>query len=206
MEDEIFSPLGMTQTFYLVSKNSMDRVVTTHIKIGDNFMERPKPEQIIQPEEGHGGLSFTARDYAKFIRLYLRSGAVDSGENLLTPETIGLITTNSIGSLKAELQPEPMPNLSKAFPQGAGIETWGLGFQISESQGKYKRAPGSLSWADLFNTKFWIDRERNIAAILLMQYLPFEDESHLVVLDRFEELFTLGFYLTKNALRSTLLG
>lgn len=129
MEDEIFSPLGMTQTFYLVSKNSMDRVVTTHIKIGDNFMERPKPEQIIQPEEGHGGLSFTARDYAKFIRLYLRSGAVDSGENLLSPETIGLITTNSIGSLKAELQPEPMPNLSKAFPQGAGIETWGSAFR-----------------------------------------------------------------------------
>ena len=187
MEDEIFTPLGMAETCYTIPQNSMNRVVTTHIKIGDNFMERPKPEQIIQPEEGHGGLSSTARDYAKFMRLYLRSGAVDSGENLLSPETIKLITTNSIGSLKAELQPEAMPNLSKAFPQGAGIDTWGLGFQISESQGKDKRAPGSLSWAGLFNTKFWIDRKRNIAALLLMQYLPFEDESHLVVLDRFEE-------------------
>ena len=186
MEDEIFTPLGMTETFYNVPQNSMDRVVTTHIKIGDNFMERPKPEQIIQPEEGHGGLSSTARDYAKFMRLYLKSGAVDSGENLLSPETIELITTNSIGSLRAELQPEAMPNLSKAFPQGAGIDTWGLGFQISESQDEDKRAPGSLSWAGLFNTKFWIDRERNIAALLLMQYLPFEDESHLEVLERFE--------------------
>ena len=39
-----------------------------------------------------------------------------------------------------------------------------------------------------------------------MQYLPFEDESHLVALDRFERLFTLGFYPTENALRSILLG
>ncbi|MEC8357065.1 MAG: serine hydrolase domain-containing protein [Pseudomonadota bacterium] len=187
MEDEIFTPLGMTETFYTVPHNSMERVVTTHIKIGDNFMERPKPEQIIQPVEGHGGLSSTARDYAKFMRLYLRSGAIDSGKNLISPETIELMTTNNMGSLKAELQPEAMPNLAKAFPQGAGIDTWGLGFQISESQGKDRRAPGSLSWAGLFNTKFWIDRENNIAALLLMQYLPFEDESHLEVLDRFEE-------------------
>ena len=60
-----------------------------------------------------------------------------------------------------------MPNLSKGFALGAGIDTWGLGFQISESQGKDKRAPGSLSWAGLFNTKFWIDRETNIAALFV---------------------------------------
>lgn len=105
MEYEIFTPLGMTETFYTVPQNSMDRVVTTHIKIGDNFMERPKPGQIIQPEESHGVLSSTARGYAKIMRLYLRSGAVDMGENLLSPETIRLITTNSIGSLKAAFQP-----------------------------------------------------------------------------------------------------
>ena len=44
-----------------------------------------------------------------------------------------------------------------------------------------------MSWAGIFNTEFWIDLERNIAAVLMMQYLPFDDEAHIEVLKRFEE-------------------
>ena len=43
-----------------------------------------------------------------------------------------------------------------------------------------------MSWAGIFNTKFWIDRKANIAAAIFMQYLPFDDEHHLDVLTKFE--------------------
>jgi len=48
------------------------------------------------------------------------------------------------------------------------------------------RPVGSLSWGGLFNTKFWIDPQNEIAAVLLMQYLPFDDEAHIRVLNAFE--------------------
>tara|TARA_B100000949_G_scaffold174857_1_gene155600 strand:- start:37 stop:213 length:177 start_codon:yes stop_codon:yes gene_type:complete len=48
------------------------------------------------------------------------------------------------------------------------------------------RSVGSMAWGGLFNTKFWIDRDKNIAAVLLMQLLPFEDRDAVTVLDNFE--------------------
>ena len=43
-----------------------------------------------------------------------------------------------------------------------------------------------MTWGGIYNTKFWIDEENGIAAILLMQYLPFDDEAALSVLGQFE--------------------
>lgn len=43
-----------------------------------------------------------------------------------------------------------------------------------------------MSWAGIQNTQFWIDPERGIGAVLLMQHLPFYDETALAVLEGFE--------------------
>ena len=48
------------------------------------------------------------------------------------------------------------------------------------------RSAGSLAWAGLFNTEFWIDPQREIAATLLMQVLPFYDEGAIRALQAFE--------------------
>ena len=63
-----------------------------------------------------------------------------------------------------------------------------MGIRVSNCRPKKNggRAKGSLSWAGLFNTKFWIDPKNGIAATLLMQCLPFDDDVHLRVLDVFE--------------------
>ena len=108
---------------------------------------------------------------------------------MLRPETIEMIASNHIGDLRTELQPMARPTFAREFPvpESLGVDYWGLGFQIAGADSEFGRSKGSLSWAGIFNTKFWIDREKNIAAILLMQYLPFEDEAHLEILNRFEE-------------------
>jgi len=81
-----------------------------------------------------------------------------------------------------------IPATSKPFPLGAGHDKFGLGFQIA-AQGpdttKYRRA-GSLSWAGIFNTEFWIDPHSGIAGVLLMQYLPFYDDGAIRALRDFE--------------------
>jgi CubicO group peptidase (beta-lactamase class C family) len=49
------------------------------------------------------------------------------------------------------------------------------------------RSPGSLSWAGINNTFYWIDPQKQVGAVLLMQMLPFYDEAALRVLNGFEQ-------------------
>jgi len=69
-----------------------------------------------------------------------------------------------------------MPDVSNAFPLGAGTDTFSLGFQLKEGEEENARSRGSFSWAGLFNTYFWADPQQGIAAVLLMQVLPFYDD------------------------------
>ena len=45
----------------------------------------------------------------------------------------------------------------------------------------------SLSWAGINNTFYWIDPQKQVGAVILMQVLPFYDEGALRVLQGFEE-------------------
>jgi CubicO group peptidase (beta-lactamase class C family) len=46
---------------------------------------------------------------------------------------------------------------------------------------------GSLSWAGLFNTYYWLDPVRRIAAVILMQILPFVDKPAVAVYGAYEK-------------------
>ena len=77
---------------------------------------------------------------------------------------------------------------TKPFPLGAGQDKFGLGFQITaKSDGATKyRSPGSMSWAGLFNTEFWVDPQKGIGGVMLMQFLPFYDDGAIRTLREFE--------------------
>lgn len=95
---------------------------------------------------------------------------------------------NQLGDGRVSLQDEPSPSIARAFPLGAGRDGFGVGFQVTGQHENSKiRLPGSMSWAGLFNTQFWIDRKAGIGAVLLMQYLPFYDEDAIVTLSGFEQ-------------------
>jgi CubicO group peptidase (beta-lactamase class C family) len=94
---------------------------------------------------------------------------------------------NQIGAIVVEQQPAADPALTKPFPLGAGHDRFGLGFQIAaDDAGPEYRSSGSLSWAGLFNTEFWIDRRRGVAAVMMMQLLPFYDDGAIRTLRDFE--------------------
>jgi CubicO group peptidase (beta-lactamase class C family) len=48
------------------------------------------------------------------------------------------------------------------------------------------RSAGSLAWAGLFNTFYWIDPKQNLCAVILMQFLPFVDREAVGMLGDFE--------------------
>src|SRR5207237_10242916 len=65
-------------------------------------------------------------------------------------------------------------------------DKWGLGFMITARHVPGKRSAGSLSWGGIDNTYFWIDPARGIAAVVMMQFLPFADTRALAIYDTFE--------------------
>jgi CubicO group peptidase (beta-lactamase class C family) len=187
LSERIFVPLGMSDTFYTVPAAKTARVTTVHRMTPEGLVETPNTPEITSPAFGDGGLSSTAADYAKFIQLFLNDGRAPNGVRLLSEATVRLMGQNHTGTVRVELQPAAIPALSEPFPLGAGRDTYGLGFQITGAHSDaFTRSPGSMSWAGIFNTEFWIDPRRGIGGVLLMQYLPFYDAAAIETLQGFE--------------------
>jgi methyl acetate hydrolase len=190
----LLEPLEMADTSFEVAAGARSRLVTVHQRTDGTFTERPNPEVARSPVRGDGGLFSTARDYGKFLRLFLNGGRAGP-KRLLTEPSIRDMTRNQIGHLVIQRQPAANSAVSKPFPLGGGSEywgfgdTWGLGFQLAAPTTLlHRRAPGSYSWAGINNTHFWVDPQREIGVVVLMQVLPFYDEACIKLLTDVEEL------------------
>ncbi|HYZ40142.1 MAG TPA: serine hydrolase, partial [Stellaceae bacterium] len=119
--------------------------------------------------------------------IFLNEGGA-AGTQVLKPETVRLMSQNAIGDLNVGLLKTAVPAYSRDAEFFPGmVKKWGLGFMISTAQVPGGRSPGSLAWAGLGNTYFWIDPSKGIAGVILMQLIPFADPKALAVLDGFEK-------------------
>jgi hypothetical protein len=155
----------------------MDRVPTTHERKGGKLVESPNPEKIQWAVVGDGGLNASAQDYVRFLTMFLDEGRTPSGTRLLRKESVDAMTSNQIGDVVVGLQATLDPSWSLSFPIGAGRDKFGFGFQIGAANtgDPDLRTPGSYSWSGIFNTHFWVDPKRGIAASRLIDQ-PIEDE------------------------------
>lgn len=186
-EERIFKPLGMNDTGFSVPGDKIARLATSHLRRDGKLVEQPIPATLPRQVRGDIGLYSTASDYGRFVRMLLNGGELE-GKRIVSAATVREMSTNQIGDLKVEKQPAINPAVSSSFPAGAGTDVWGFGFQIARpaKPDPGKRSAGSLSWSGVMNTFFWIDPERRLAAVLLMQSLPFGDAPAMRVLDEFE--------------------
>ena len=177
-EERLFKPLGLQDTSFAVPSEKVARVVTTHRRENGKLIENPNPERIQSPVAGDGGLNSTAADYIKFLQMFLNDGKV-RGTTLLRKESIQAMAKNQIGDVIVQTQVTTDPARSQNFPIGAGRDKFGFGFQIATSnkENPNLRSPGSYTWAGIYNTHFWVDPKRQIAAVIMMQVLPFYDDA-----------------------------
>ncbi|NEK55949.1 serine hydrolase, partial [Rhizobium leguminosarum] len=76
------------------------------------------------------------------------------------------------------------------FPGAA--HKWGLSFDINTQPGPHGRSAGSVSWAGLLNTYFWVDPVKRVAGSLFTQMLPFYDARVVSLYGQFERAFYDG--------------
>jgi methyl acetate hydrolase len=181
----IFGPLGMTDTAFGVKPEDIGRLVTLYHRVDGALSAEPRPAAVTPNVAGDGGLLGAASDYIRFLQMLLNGGAL-AGGRLLRETSVAEMTRNQIGNLTVEEQPGAIPRLSRSFPLGAGADKFGLGFQLKTNAEEGARSPGSYSWAGLYNTHFWGDPNKGIAAVLLMQVLPFYDARCIALLRDFE--------------------
>ena len=188
LKTRIFDPLGMDDTSYSVAAEKRDRVVTIHSLVDGELVEAPTPETVGGPVRGDGGLNSTAPNYIRFLQMLLNKGEFE-GNRLLSAASVDAMISNQIDSINVETQVSTNASRSSDFPIGASADKFGLGFQLTASNAANPdlRAPGSYSWAGIYNTHFWGDPERQIVAVILMQQLPFYSDEAMAVYQGFEE-------------------
>lgn len=175
--DHLTGPLGMTDTAFVHSPSMLERASAIHARLPDGSLtpiELPAPENP-EFEMGGGGLHGTMGDYGRFIRMILNDGELD-GIRVLAPETVASMSANHIGDLRVKALTTANPvfsNDAEFFP--GEPKSWGLSFQINEQPAATGRPAGTLMWAGLANSFFWIDRENGIGGAYLSQILPFAD-------------------------------
>jgi CubicO group peptidase (beta-lactamase class C family) len=188
LRDNLFAPLGMNDTGFKITDSMRQRLVGMHARGPDGALA-PIPFELEQAPEFHmggGGLYGTAADYIKFTQMILNKGR-GNGNQVLKPETVALMGQNHIGELTMGKMTTALPvytNDVDLYPDI--VKKWGLSFLINTAKTPEGRSAGSLAWAGLANTYFWIDPARNVSGVILMQLLPFADGKALETFAGFE--------------------
>jgi len=179
--DHLTGPLGMNDTAFAHTEDMLARASAVHARLPDGgfvAMDLPAAEAP-EFEMGGGGLHSTMTDYGRFMRMILNDGELD-GARVLEPETVAQMVTNNMGDLRVKELTTAMPpfsNDAEMFPDVP--KSWGITFQIHEAAGETGCPAGTLSWAGLANSYFWIDRENDLAGCSLTQILPFATEGSI---------------------------
>jgi CubicO group peptidase (beta-lactamase class C family) len=175
MEEKIFNPLGMTDTFFDVPYDKRNRcasnfgydesgnlVTLETVPSKMAFKERP-PD--LEFEAGSGGLWSTIGDYLKFSKLFVENGSSD-GIQILKPETIHLMCSNQL----TDYQREHSTLLGSAmFREHYGF---GLGLAVVLKENKYGSMPcagsiGSVGWPGAYGGWWSADPIKKTISIFL---------------------------------------
>jgi CubicO group peptidase (beta-lactamase class C family) len=186
--EEIFDPLGMSDTRFEVEPHMAPRLASVSIrgedgKFADFALAPPsKPEFYGM---GHA-LYSTAPDYIRFLRMFLNKGQLD-GKRILSTAGLESMLANQIGDT-------PIPRLKTAaaaisadaefFP--GSRKSHSMAFMRFEEDIPGMRRAGSQGWAGVLNSHYWFDPQAGIAAVLMTQSLPFVEPRFMNTYERFE--------------------
>lgn len=170
--EEIFVPLDMKSTWFEPPENAP--LSTLYIRSANGAFDAIDISPPANPEVygmGHA-LYSTAPDYMRFCRMVLNGGSLD-GRRILGEKAMNLLSTDQMGGLSFAhmVSCSPLTADVDMFPNQPTGHTFGYLQNGADIPGR--RRSGSLSWAGLTNTHYWIDPSAGLAAVFMTQSLPF---------------------------------
>ena len=175
MEEKIFNPFGMTDSFFDVPENKKNRcasnigfdesgniinIETVPLKMA--LKERPAH---LEFEAGSGGLWSTISDYLKFARIFVEDGSSD-GVQILKKETVDLMCTNHLTPTQRQQ--------SKLFGSAMFKDNFGFGLGVAVvlHESLYLSIPcggsvGSVGWPGAYGGWWSADPVKKSVAIFL---------------------------------------
>ena len=159
LRDRILLPLGMKDTSFYPSAESLKRLATNYDKKNGNLVPVGMP--LMGPPQGAlfpvpaGGLYSTGADLARLYRAMLAGGELD-GARVISAASLAEMTRLQTGDLPC------------GFVDGMGF---GLGWaRVREPKGVTAMlSPGTYGHGGAFGTQAWIDPGRGLFIVLLIQ-------------------------------------
>ena len=171
--EEIFTPLGMQDTYFYLPEDKADRLVTLYADVdGKGLIVSQGDESSIILDNplypidgartyfsGGAGLSSTAHDYGRFLQMLLNGGELD-GVRILGRKSVELMHTS-----RADLDDDQ-------------VADFGLGFAVIGDLGKTGAlgSPGAYSWGGAFLTSYWVDPQEQLIGVFMSQVRPVKSD------------------------------
>jgi methyl acetate hydrolase len=185
LAENLFTPLGMRDTGFRIRDDQRTRLARIHARTPEGIvatdLEIPQSPEF---EMGGGGLYATVSDYLRFARMILGGGALD-GARVLAEQTVALMSGNAMGDLRCRNLKSAVPGSTNDVDFLDGMQ-WGLSFVINPEPLPTGRSAGSLAWAGLANSYYWIDPVKQVAGVYATQLLPFYDPQAVSLFGAFE--------------------
>ncbi|MBY6138375.1 beta-lactamase family protein [Leisingera daeponensis] len=184
LADEIFAPLGMTQTGFRVPDGAGNRFASLYtplagdamalnsavtsgesLRLTDSYGRSPFEHADMQ--SGGGGLVGNIDDYMKFAEM-LRCRGRFGDSFIIGPQTADFMMQNHLSGEIASMGPL---SFAEQPMQGMGF---GLGGAVVLNPVR-ARCPGSIGdfcWGGIASTFFWVDRQLDLSVVFLTQLAP----------------------------------
>lgn len=153
LNEHIFQPLEMNDTFFTVPEDKQDRFAQIYAgEDGDlkakSAMSSYRFLNANDFDSGGGGLCSTLDDYLQFCKMLLAGGTLND-KQILKKDTIDEMFTNQLAEIDER---------SRNFK-------FGLGFRISPR--------GDYGWGGAAGTRFWVNPEKQTAILYMVQISPY---------------------------------
>ena len=165
LQERIFTPLGMTDSAFIVPKDKLDRLAqpfatdkATNTPV--NLLDVTVPQK---NDAGGAGSVGTASDYARFLQMMANGGQLD-GVRVLSRTTVAYMTADHLG-------PDTKFSGVTTLPAGTGF---GLGFAVRRETGRFEVTgnAGEYYWAGAAGTGFYVDPKDEIVCVWMTQGQP----------------------------------
>jgi len=175
LQEHIFKPLGMVDTFFSVPDDKLDRFLPNHgwnpkanklVTLGPDSVSRFRNTTLFS---GGGGLVSTAMDYLRFLEM-VRGGGSLNGKRIIGPKTLEFMTTNHLPSSIHSGGSGESPTAGRGAQTGFGF---GLGFGLltDVAAGGVIGSKGQYYWGGAAGTVFWVDPVEDLVVIGMIQLM-----------------------------------